>query len=73
MSHSSGIDLSPELIEQFKEINSNGSKRFIKCEIEEELIIIKEIIEGTTNFEEDLDLVLNSLKEGEPSYILFRT
>lgn len=73
MSHSSGIELSDNLIDTFKQINESGESRFITAVIEEEYIVVKDIEKGTSEFENDLDLVLNYLVEGEPMYILFRT
>ena len=73
MSHSSGIELSDQLIDTFKQINESGSSRFITAVIEDEFIVVKSIEQGTTDFDSDLDLVLNHLVDGEPLYILFRT
>ncbi|BFU20352.1 actin binding protein family protein [Entamoeba histolytica HM-1:IMSS-B] len=73
MSHSSGIELSTDLINKFKDMNSSGNGRFIQATIVDETINIKAIEQGTSDFDADLDLVLKYLVEGEPSYILFRT
>ena len=73
MSHSSGIELSEELVNKFKEMNQNGQGRYIKAEIEEDKIVIKKVEEGSDSFDNDLDLVLNDLVDACPSYFIFRT
>ena len=73
MSHSSGIELSDGLIDQFKKMDSTGEGRFITAVIEEEFIVVKAVEKGTSDFDADLDLVLNYLVDGEPMYVLFRT
>ncbi|ELP84591.1 twinfilin-1, putative [Entamoeba invadens IP1] len=72
MSHSSGISISKALIDGFKTLNE-GHGRFIKASIEEDQIVPKYTEQGTSDFEGDLDLVLNQLVDAEPCYILFRT
>ncbi|KAL7722507.1 Twinfilin [Entamoeba marina] len=72
MSHSSGIDLSDDLINQFKQIDRTGEGRFIKASINDDSVIVDQTEPGTDNFDADLDLVLPLLQPTDPCFILFR-
>jgi len=72
-SHSTGISVSPALTQLFGEAHQTGSKRLIKIQIVDDVLVETASEKPFGDFLSDLDRVPHFLDANVPCYILFRT
>jgi len=73
MSHSSGIPVSKGLADTFGNAITSPSTRLIKVKIENDELVAKGTVQAVSDWEADLDSVVQHLEPNDPCFILFQT